>query len=129
MVTFLLRQLDAEFVVQLGTGRVEDEVTLAAKTLRYPFVPARAGAAAAERAAAAWASGRLIGSPTHELALTEGSLLSGAAIARTPGFIAAAFFSDNQGLTTKLPPELALKITSSPDVGTAAPPAPPERLS
>jgi len=51
-------------------------------SLRYPFVPARAGAAAAERAAAAWAAGRLIGSPTHELALTEGSLLSGAAIAR-----------------------------------------------
>ena len=41
MVTFLLRQLDAEFVVQLGTGRVEDEVTLAAKTLRYPFVPSK----------------------------------------------------------------------------------------
>jgi len=38
MVTFLLRQLDASFHVQ---GRVEDEVTLAAKALRYPFPPSK----------------------------------------------------------------------------------------
>ena len=38
MVTFLLRQLDSSFHV---SGRVEDDVTLAAKALHYPFIPSK----------------------------------------------------------------------------------------
>jgi len=38
MVTFLLRQLDSSFHVQ---GRVEDDVTLVARALHYPFIPSK----------------------------------------------------------------------------------------
>lgn len=38
MITFLLRRLDTSFTV---AGKVEDEVTLAAKALHYPFMPSK----------------------------------------------------------------------------------------
>jgi SMC interacting uncharacterized protein involved in chromosome segregation len=50
VVTFLLRQLDPNFAM---SGKVEDEVTLVAKALHYPFMPSKT-AITAVGAATTW---------------------------------------------------------------------------